>query len=157
MRPDIETVDGLRLPKRLLELVDSGIWPRNHQETIRQNLHPLVSLERIRSFAPEEHALILDPPPFITLAEEIRHDPSGFWARFGALDKISCELTIVIADFGPSSDTVVALDYRAGRENPAVIRLLWRESSKRNTWVRCADSFDEFANMLGLEAPQPPA
>jgi len=68
------------------------------------------------------------------------------------LEEISPELTIIIADFGLGSDTVVALDYRADRDDPAVIRPLWRKRGQRNTWVRCAETFDEFADMLGLEA-----
>ena len=87
-----------------------------------------------------------------TLAEELGEIPDRFWSQFGALEEISPELTIVIADFGLGSDTVVALDYRADRDNPAVIRRLWREREQPNTWVRCAETFDEFADMLGLEA-----
>ena len=113
----------------------------------------IVPLERVHLFAPEEHTLILDPPPFIILAEELGEIPDCFWAQFGASEKISPELTIIIADyFGLGSDTFVAVDYRADRDNHAVIRLLWRRQGQRNTWVPCAETFDEFADMLGPEA-----
>ena len=58
-------------------------------------------------FSPEEHTLVLDPPPFIILAEELGEIPDRFWAQFGASEKISAELTIIIADyFGLGSDTL---------------------------------------------------
>ena len=59
--------------------------------------------------------------------EELGEIPDRFWAQFGASKKISPELTIIIADFGLGSDTVAAFDYRADRDNPAVIRPLWRK------------------------------
>ncbi len=118
---------------------------------MRQNFNPVVSAECIQVFAPEENKIVFYPPPFITIADELTGDPTGYWSRWGALEEISPELTIAIGDFGIGSDTAVALDYRPGRSNPAVIRLLWREPQKPNTWVRCADSFDELADLLGLE------
>ena len=48
-------------------------------------------------------------------------------------------------------DSPILLDYRQDRSNPAVIRLHWRLPPEPNVWVRCADTFDGFADMLGLE------
>ncbi len=55
-----------------------------------------------------------------------------------------------IGDFGLGSDSPILLDYRADRQSPAVIRLLWKNPGP-NVWVRCADDFDLFADMLGLD------
>jgi len=77
----------------------------------------------------------------------------GFWSRFGALEEISPELCVDIGDFGLGSDSPILLDYRQDRSNPAVIRLQWRKPQP-NGCVRCADSFDEFADMLGLDSPR---
>jgi hypothetical protein len=150
MTVDLTTVGGLKLPKRMLALIESGAWPRESMDSMRMNTEPLVSVERIHRFAPEEHLLVLYPPPFFTIAEDLIGDTTKYWSRFGALNEIIPELIVPFGDFGMGSDTSLALDYRADRENPAVIRLLWREYEQPNTWVRCTDSFDEFADILGL-------
>jgi hypothetical protein len=73
-------------------------------------------------------------------------------------------LSVDIADFGMGSDSPILLDYRPDVSNPAVIRLKLNpvlgetlaSGRKRvvgwaNVWLRCADTFDAFADMLGLE------
>ena len=150
MTGNFTTAGGLKLPQRMAALIESGVWPRTSMEAMRLNTKPLVSVEQVHRFAPEENKVVLYPPPFVTIAEELRNDQVGFWSKFGALQKISPELTLVIGDFGMGSDAAIALDYRADRDYPSVIRLLWREGGERNTWVGCAKTFDEFADMLGL-------
>jgi hypothetical protein len=54
MNNDSAMTGELPLPKWLLNLIDSGLWPRTPGEESRQNIHLLVSKERIQSFAPEE-------------------------------------------------------------------------------------------------------
>jgi hypothetical protein len=152
MSVDSMTASGLKLPKRMLALIESGVLPRTGKEAMRLDLEPLVSLERIHRFAPEENRIVFYPPPFVTIAEQLGGDMLRYWTEFGALNEIIPELIVPLGDFGIGSDTAVALDYRADRDNPAVIRLLWRQPGQPNTWVRCADSFDEFASMLGLRA-----
>ena len=66
----------------------------------------------------------------------------------GTLGEIAPDLALDIADFGLGADSAIVLDYR--QENPPVIRLVWRKPEP-NEWVRCADSFDEFADLLGLD------
>ena len=70
--------------------------------------------------------------------------------EYGALQEISPELSVEIAAFEIGSDSAVVLDYRGGSDNPAVLRLKWQKP-KANTWDLCAQTFDEFADMLGLE------
>lgn len=66
----------------------------------------------------------------------------------GALGEISPDLALNIGDFGLGADSAVVLDYR--QENPPVIQLVWRKPEP-NTWVRCADTFEQFADMLGVD------
>jgi hypothetical protein len=75
-------------------------------------------------------------------------DNRDFWTKWGALNEIEPELALDIGDFGLGSDSAVVLDYR--KADPSVIRLVWRKPDP-NTWVLCAGTFDEFADMLGLE------
>jgi hypothetical protein len=163
METDSTMVGTLRLPMRLLTLIDSGFWPRTPDEAKRQGLRGLVSKERIQFFAPEQDQIHLLSPPFRTVATLVAHGHT-FWSRFGALEQISPELCVDIADFGMGSDSPILLDYRPDVSNPAIIRLKLNpvlgetlaSGRKRvvgwaNVWLRCADTFDVFADMLGLE------
>jgi hypothetical protein len=143
--------DGLPIPARLIELMDRGFWPSTHAEELRQNIRCLASQSRIRLIAPEEDRIYFVRPPFSTVAKRMAGGESNFWTKFGALDGIAPELSILIGDFGLGSDSPILLDYRENRDNPVVIRLQWRKDmGQPNIWVRCADGFDEFAKALGL-------
>jgi len=138
----------LPLPKRLLKLIETGRWPRTHEEELHQNLSPLVPKERIRSFAPEEDRIYFFRPPFRTIAERMRGKEEAFWSKWGALAEIAPNLALGIGDFGLGADSAIVLDYR--NETPPVMRLVWRKPEP-NVWVRCADTFDGFADLLGLD------
>ncbi len=118
----------------------------------------MVPAERIRAIAPDEDDLCLYRSPFQTMAEGIASDPSiaGYWSEFGPVEKIDPERALIIADFGIGSDTPILLDYRRGVE-PQVITIRWsfvedEEGRRRpdNRWMVLAESFDEFADALGL-------
>jgi len=163
METDSTMVGNLPLPRRLLTLIDSGFWPRTLNEAKRQGIRGPVSKERIQSFAPEQDQIHFLSPPFSTVATRMAHGDK-FWSRFGALEQISPELSVFVADFGIGSDSPILLDYRPDVSNPSVIRLKLNpvlgetlvSGRKRvvgwaNVWLRCADTFDTFADMLGLE------
>ena len=122
MESDSTMVGDLPLPKRLLTLIDSGLWPRTPDEARRQNSRSLVSKDRVQIFAPEQDRMYLLSPPFSTVASRIAKGDK-FWSRFGALEQISPELSVLIGDFGLGSDSPILLDYRQDVSNPAVIRL----------------------------------
>ena len=146
-------VDGLPIPHRLVELIDRGLWPRTGAEARRQNSSSLVPAERIHLFAPEEDKLYLMAPPFQTVATIRESQGKGkFWDRFAAPEGIKPELSVYIGNFELGSDSPILLDYREDRSNPTVIRLKWRKAQGLpNVWVRCADNFDQFAEILGLD------
>jgi hypothetical protein len=150
MDSDFMKVGDLQLPERLVSLVESDLWPHTAEEARRLKHNCNVSQERIHLFAPEEDYLYLAVPPFHTIAQRVSSDKTGFWSRFGALEQISPELSIDIGFFGLGSDSAIVLDYRQGDSTPPVLRLKWRKPEP-NVWVRCADSFDEFADMLSLD------
>ena len=150
MDSDFGMVGSLALPKRLITLINSGFWPRTDEEQRHQNIESLVSKERIHLFAPGEDQVYLLKPPFCTVAQRVSTDIANFWSRFGALEQIAPELCIDIADFGLGSDSPIVLNYRESPDDPSVLRLHWREPQP-NAWVRCADTFDSFADMLSLE------
>jgi hypothetical protein len=163
MEPDFTMVGDLSLPKRLLKLIETGRWPKTQAEELHQNIHSLVSKERIQSFAPEQDRIYFVRPPFSTVATRMGHEDK-FWTRFGALEQIAPELSVFIGDFGLGSDSPILLDYRHDISSPAVIRLklnpLLGETMPNggkkvlgwaNAWLRCADTFEAFADLLGLE------
>jgi hypothetical protein len=106
-------------------------------------------------FAPEESTIFLCSPPFHTVAVDIagrqkRFGVDRFWSTYAALESISPELSLIIGDFGLGSDSPIVLDYRQSGATPSVLRLQWRKPEPC-VWVRCAERFDEFADMLGLD------
>ena len=152
------------LPPLLDELVRVGLWPATPEQANAQNRRPLVSLERIQSIAPDEHALYLDPPPFRTVGMHARakYPPESihagsdydFWGEHGALDEIDIDLALVIGDWGHGSDAVIVLDFRGQQADPPVLRLKWgHRYDDPNHWVLVAETFSEFVKMLGLSSP----
>ena len=150
MDAELMKVGELLLPKRLVALIDAGVWPHTAEQARRLNGNCNVPKERIQLFAPQEDRLYLAVPPFHTIAQRVSNAKSNFWSRFGALEQISPDLSVDIGFFGLGSDSPIVLDYTQGGSNPPVLRLAWRKPEP-NVWVRCADSFDKFADMLGLE------
>ncbi len=108
-----------------------------------------IATEKVHKLAPGETEICLYPPrAFTTVASQLQHN-SDFWVEFGALHEIAPELALQIGDFGPGSDTPILLDYRRGHESVCVLRLEWPRPLP-NRWALCADSFDEFAERLGI-------
>ncbi len=139
------------LPELLVRLIDAGQWPSCQGPSMTvQQLNPLFTEEQVRRFANDESLICLQPPPFPTVAMARNSGGAGdFWERFGALDQIVPEKALIIADFGLGSDSPIILDYSRDEAAPPVLRLRWGPD-KVNQWVQGAESFDEFAGMLGL-------
>src|SRR5687768_9106561 len=91
--------DGVfEIPLRLSALVRDGRWPADAAQPNRQNGRSLVTVERIQRFAPEEHAIYLQAPPFHTLAEEVGDPTAKFWLECGALHQIDPSRALVLGD-----------------------------------------------------------
>jgi hypothetical protein len=140
------------LPPGLDRLIATGVWPSAAGPSmIAQDLHPLISADRVRRFAADESRICLEPPPFITIAQERARGGAGdFWEQFGALDQIDPERALIIGDFGLGSDSPIILDFACDATNPPVLRLKWGPRGQGNQWLEGAQDFDEFAEMLGL-------
>jgi len=134
------------LPPALQRLIENGFWPRTQQDVRKQNLKQLVSIEKIKRFAPDEDGIVFYPPPFFTIAQLATGN--GFWKKWGALNQIKPTLTLDIGDFGSGSDRGLALDYQHEINNPSVIRLQWIGKGDANRWIKVADTFDEFVALI---------
>lgn len=145
------TPHDLPLPQALLDLIESGFWPLTLQASNAQNLKSLVSLDKIKAFAPEEQDICFYRPPFGTEAQFLANHNFAHLAMW-CTKEIDPALTLIIGDFGLGSDAPIALDYRANFDDPLVIRLKWGEPYTRtfenNHWVEIAPSFAEFAKMI---------
>ncbi len=145
-------VDGLPIPERLVALIQSGSWPRTPEEELRQNLKSLVEEARIKIVAPEQDRIYFVRPPFSTVAQLSKGGERNFWSTSAAPQDIDAKLAVVIGDFGLGSDAPILLDYRKNELNPTVIRLKWNYGAgQRNQWLLCANTFDEFADILSLD------
>jgi hypothetical protein len=142
----------LQVPPLLDALVSAGRWPRTAPEQLSQNLHPLISPERVKALAPDERGVIyLYTPPFKPVGR--RDDPKDFY-NWPSSDPsgIDYERAIMIGDFGIGSDAPIALDYRCDVTKPRVIRLRYNEDCPPliGKWVTMAPDFPSFVEALGL-------
>ena len=127
--------------------MDAGVWPADESAANMQNLKQFFTETAVKAFAPEEFRIFLYPPPFRTLQQE-RDTCCGLTDEQYALADIDPVLTVPIGDFGPGSDTAIALDFRSNHKEPSVIRLVWNLPEQPNRWKRIAPSFVEFWNIL---------
>jgi hypothetical protein len=139
------------LPEGLTRLLATGVWPSaSGPSTTAQQFNPSIPADRVRRFASDESLICLQPPPFRTIAQHRAAGGAGdFWVRFGAIDQIVPEKSLIIGDFGLGSDSPIILDFASDASNPPVLRLRWGPD-QRNEWIQGARDFNEFAEMLGL-------
>lgn len=140
-------VDSLKIPAELLRLIDANVWPNDENAENAQNIRPIFSEAVVKKLAPEESVIHLYSPPFHTVQQEIDSSCGLTDAQY-ALAEIAPTLTVPIGDFGAGSDTVIALDFRNGQEEPTVIRLIWNLPEQPNRWQLIAPSFAHFWNSL---------
>ena len=149
------TADGWEIPARLQRLLAAGKWPRDVDEETAQYRRPPVPLDHVHRFAPEERDIYLLCPPFKSAAQRIRSG-ERFWEwEQAAPGEISFNHAVVIGDFGIGSDAPVILDYRLDPRQPCVLRLRYDfvpgpRPTTITHWVGVAQSFDDFADLLGL-------
>jgi hypothetical protein len=142
-------VGGMRVPEKLIALIDAGRWPRRsdllvHHEFLvpRSLLAPFCSSD----FPSSSEYLHLFPPTF-ALAR-----PTRFWTNATGGWDIDLKRLLDIADFGWGTDAPIILDYRRSEEQPSVRCLRYPDAgSLRSEWVDVADSFDDLVTYLGLE------
>lgn len=130
-------------PNPILELIRDGIWPETKEESLRQNLQPLLSKAAIQSFAPDESSLYLYASPFCTIQNE-KDNFESFDDDWNALGEINPDRALVIADFGAGSDTCIILDYRD--EPPKMLRLKYSEEG--NHWIPLGLTPKEFSDLI---------
>ncbi len=141
----------LQLPASLQKLIDSAVWPVAANSVVRQELNTLLGLQAARKLSPIDDKIILMPPPFHTIADEVAGGNS-FWTDFltnvGAIDYAKA---LIVADFGMGTDSPIILYYDT--PEPSVLYLHWSGGGSiplKHTWVRTHPSFDAFAKDVEL-------
>jgi len=143
-------VGALEVPLGLVQLIQAKRWPQSDDEERRQHLVPIVPTDRVHRFAPEEDELYLYAPPFRTV-QQCCESGETFWEEsIAAPAELDFARAVPIADFGLGTDAPVVLDYAAGAAPPRVRHLAWSRTGNDNHWVLSAETFDEFARLLGL-------
>jgi hypothetical protein len=141
-------VNGLQIPSDLVALIEVGRW--SSPRSLAGNMVDL-GREKARRLSPEFDQLVLMPPPFFTIADDVAGG-NKFWTRdlsnFGEIDYSKA---VIIADFGLGSDSPVILYYDNGAE-PTVMYLRWliNDGSTSHSWVTTHKSFKQFAMDVGL-------
>jgi len=137
------TFDELPYPSLLGDLIAESTW------TGMKDLGKVAA----RRVSPDDDQLVLMIPPFHTIAIEIARGNS--WWRDGLTNvgEIVYENALIIADFGPGSDSPVILYYEQMGE-PVVMYLKWSVADGKvsHSWCQSHRSFDDFARDGGLVA-----
>ena len=65
-------------------------------------------------------------------------------------DGIYPDKAIDLGDFGAGSDAAIILDYHEDESSPRVLGLDWGNIDGKRAWVTLGDTFDAFADLIGL-------
>jgi uncharacterized protein (TIGR02996 family) len=144
-------VNGLPLPRALVDLMAGGRWP-----------HPDTA-SRVQRLFPEWSYFY--PYPFETMRSETVLYPfetGPMWLGKPDPERppgdLDMSLAVIIADLGHGSDQPFALDYRASLEHPRLLILQWDAydhdptvpRGDQNRWMEVAPSFQAFAEWIGV-------
>lgn len=138
-------INNLLLPKELVELI--SMKKHNYAKDVSKLYSFMFDIENPR----------LEIWPLDLIMTENKSwtnqtDPM-FVGTLDLVDKpgiIDPQQSILFGDFGIGSDQPVALDYRLSKDQPCVLILKWAEFGKANRWVKIAENFQQFKDMVGL-------
>lgn len=141
----------LPLPSALIALMDAGQWTHPGSEILRSCapfIHdPLVILTSIE-------AMLFNSGPLMghsQIEDERLHEYRGSALAARSLPWIDVEKTIfIMCNERIGDDCGIALDYRTNLDEPEVIGSDWHSGCGGVVYRKIADSFSEFAAMVGL-------
>ncbi len=138
----------LALPDLLTELIAMGKWTPTG--TLCGGMYDL-GVDAARRLSPDDDQLVLMPPPFHSIADEVQGGNSWWMTYMTNVGEIDYEKAVIIADFGMGSDSPIILYYELINE-PCVMYLKWTWNDRKpiHTWTKTHQSFRDFAADVGL-------
>ena len=138
-------INGLPLPRELLDLIRAGRWRLPGEAGKFDSLFPErgadASLYSLDYMPFENRHWRNETAPMFVGAPDADHPPGD----------IDPSRSILIADLGRGYDQPIALDYRT--DPPRVLTLLWAyPPDEKNRWVVIARDVRGFAELVGLSA-----
>lgn len=141
--PSVACINGLPLPRDLLDLIAAGRWRCPADLSGVNRLFPdrgeftLYSLD----YMPFENSgWIHQRTPYFLGAPDPYHAPGDIDPR----------CSILIGDLGIGYDQPIALDYRHSLDEPRVLTLQWLPDDQASRWIGIAPDIGTFAAMVGL-------
>lgn len=132
-------------------LIEQGEWPQAGSNRFDQETNPIVGTEVTKRIWPNEEKIILTPPPFHTIKDEVDHG-NTFWTEFLTnVGEIDYSIALIIADFGAGTDSPIILYY--DDDDPSIMYLKWSGGGQfplKHSWICTHNSFNEFARDVGL-------
>ena len=138
----------LPIPEHLTALIAQGAWtPTGATPGMMINL----GKDAAHRLSSEDDELILMPPPFHTIADEVVGGNSWWNTYLGNVGEIDYSKALIIADFGMGSDSPIVIYYQPLTE-PVVMYLKWERQGQqiKHSWIRTHSSFVDFAKDVGL-------
>lgn len=92
------------------------------------------------------------PPPFHTIGDEVRKGNDFWTSDITNVGEIDYDSALIIADFGPGSDSPIVLYYKTDTQ-PSVMYLRWIGDGDaiRHQWIETHATFAAFASAIGLD------
>lgn len=138
----------LLLPDLLVTLIASGAWtPAGAQVGHWRDLGKIHA----RKLSPDDDQLVLVPPPFRTIADDVAAGNSWWITALTNVGEIDYSKALIIADFGMGSDSPIVLYY--GSPDRPVVKYLhweWRNNRPVHRWEQTHSSFSDFARDINL-------
>ena len=142
---------SFKIPCELKMLIKQGVWPQAGSNLTAQETNPIINAEATKRSWPDEEKIILTPPPFHTIKDEVDHG-NTFWTEFLTnVGEIDYSKALIIADFGAGTDSPIILYYN--NDEPSIMYLRWSGGGQfplKHSWISTHESFNEFAGAVGL-------
>lgn len=138
------TVNGLQIPSKLIELIESDKWKHPSNEILNKVIpffkYDVIFLDTVEKMERESYGQ--------DLALEVLYEKNGA----ESLPWRDLDLSFFIAVCkSPGDDIGIALDFRTSMENPRVIGNNWHTDLEGSPWEEISFTFDEFVDRIGIK------
>jgi len=147
-------VNGLPLPKILVDLLEQNRWTHPGDDVINRLLpylrYPIDFLGSVEAIRFESTGFLADDPGTSKIFREIRGAKNHGDINLPWRD---VDLSFFVAvNRIPGDDIGIALDYRTDWSNPRVIASNWKDNSTGSfiEWEKVAPTFSQFVELVGL-------